>query len=202
VTDPRLGNMPCCVLVSRNHALGRVGHALPPCPARTPCMRGTVVYHEEILACQKTSKQMAGNRKSASTCFRAGLARMEVAMVYIFGMATRQLTPWSIMGGRCEKRCVQASKQGERLQRAGSRLPATGVFWRCQAAMRSGGNQPHWPTHTTSTASMSCGRTCAASIDTFARPRRTIGGASASLRFPAERDGGSVGRLLPDAWYG
>jgi len=70
-----------------------------------------VVYHEETLACQKMSKQMAGNRKSASTCFRAGLARIEVAMVYIFGMATRQLTPWSIVGGRCEKRCVQASKQ-------------------------------------------------------------------------------------------
>ena len=36
---------------------------------------------DERAECQKTSKQMAGNRQRASTCFRASLARMELAMV-------------------------------------------------------------------------------------------------------------------------
>ena len=87
-----------------------------------PCKRGAVDHHVETLACQTSSKQMAGKRKRASTRFRASLARMEMAMaVYILHGHTSAGRAHGVKHGECEEeKCAQASKQGSRVEMYGS----------------------------------------------------------------------------------
>lgn len=64
----------------------RVCYVLPPRPACTGCGCGFGVADHQVarLACQKTKKQMVGNRSRASTCLRASLTRIREEVVYIF----------------------------------------------------------------------------------------------------------------------
>jgi hypothetical protein len=96
------------------YAFGAANHVLPPRPVRTACMRGTATADlvDDRAACQKTSKQTAGNRHSASTCFLASRARMELAMVvYIFAQAR---VSWACLHtcSECERKMrAQAGQQ-------------------------------------------------------------------------------------------
>jgi hypothetical protein len=84
-----------------------------------PCRRGAVDHHVERPACQKTSKQMTGNRSRGSTRFRGSLARMELAtVVYMILTCTERASAGRAHGvkhGDCERKKV-AQARGVRLR--------------------------------------------------------------------------------------
>ena len=79
-----------------------------------PCRRGAVDHHVERLACQKTSKQMAGNRAKGSTRFRGSPARIELAMVvYMILTCTERASAgcaYGVKHGGCERKKVAQAR--------------------------------------------------------------------------------------------
>jgi len=151
-------------------AFGAASRVLPPRPVRTACMRGTatagVAVDDDRAACQKTSKQMAGNRQSASTCFRASRARMELAMeVYILhGHASAGRRAYIHVGSARED--ARASKQGEV-----TADDSHGYLGLAQLPSASAADRRMVYTFTPAEE-----QTCARSLDTFCWGRQAIGG--------------------------